>query len=251
MRLLRYLVDGTAHYGILDGSDVYALIGDPLRIATAGNRLGELDAVHLLPPCVPSKIIAVGLNYPYPSPDGQLPLPDEPILTLKPPSSLIASGQEICWPRLSSRIDFEGEMALVIGKQTHDVEPSDARASILGVTCANDVTARDLQRRDGQWARAKGFDTFCPLGPCIATQIDPDNCHLVTRVNREVRQDVSTAQLHFAPTVLISYISKIMTLVPGDVILTGTPPGSGALKRGDVVDVEIDGVGVLTNRVSS
>lgn len=249
MRLVRYLTDQGAQYGVIEGAEVYALRGDPYGSSEIGERVGALKEVRLLPPCVPSKIITVGLNYEFPSQDGVPTLPDEPVLSLKPPSALVASGGPICWPRQSTRLDFEGELAIVIGKCARNVEPFDAAPFILGVTCANDVTARDLQRREGQWARAKGFDTFCPLGPCIATDVDPSNCHLITRVNRDVRQEVWTSRLHFAPHVLVSYISKIMTLLPGDVILTGTPPGSGPLRIGDVVEVEIEGVGILWNTV--
>ncbi|MGH2460306.1 MAG: fumarylacetoacetate hydrolase family protein [Chloroflexota bacterium] len=251
MKILRYLADGRARYGVLQGSDVYDLEGDVFADPTIDARVGTLRDVQLLAPCVPTKIIAVGLNYADPTREGLAPLPSEPILSFKPPSSTIGSGIPIRWPAVSTRVDFEAELAVVIGKTTRNVTPLAARSCLLGVTCANDVTARDLQRREGQWARAKGFDTFCPLGPCIDTALDPSRCELVARVNREVRQSVSTSLLHFSPFDLVSYTSRIMTLVPGDVILTGTPPGSAALKIGDVVEVEIDGVGVLWNPVEA
>lgn len=251
MKLLRYLVDGHARSGVLENSSVYALEGDPYGVSAVGPLVGTLRDVQLLPPCVPTKIIGVGLNYHDPSQEGLPTVPEEPILSFKPPSSLIGAGAPIRWPRMSTRIDFEGELALVIGKHAYNVEPADVADHLLGVTCANDVTARDLQRREGQWARAKGFDTFCPLGPYIDTTVDPSACQLITRVNREVRQTSSTALLHFGPADLISYVSRIMTLLPGDVILTGTPPGSGPLKVGDVVEVEIEGVGVLWNPVAA
>ncbi len=236
---------------MLHGSDVFDLDGDPFGAATLGPRVGTLRDVSLLPPCTPTKIIAVGLNYADPSQEGLPPLPNEPILSFKPPSSVVGPGSPIRWPAVSTRVDFEGEVAVVIGKITRNVTSSEAKGYVLGVTCANDVTARDLQRREGQWARAKGFDTFCPLGPCIDTSVDPTHCRLVTRVNREVRQSTTTSLLHFSPFDLVSYASRIMTLVPGDVILTGTPPGSAPLKIGDVVEVEIEDVGVLWNPVEA
>lgn len=249
MKLLRYLVGDQPRYGVLEGADVHELDGDPYDSCTVGPLVGTLRDVHLLPPCVPTKIIAIGLNYAHPAHEGLPALPNEPILSFKPPSALIGSGSPIVWPRSSTRVDFEGEMALVIGKIARKISPQEAGRYLLGVTCANDVTARDVQRREGQWAKAKGFDTFCPLGPCIDTTTDPRSCQLTTRVNREVRQSASTSLLHFDPHRLVSYLSWVMTLVPGDVILTGTPPGSGSLKVGDVVEVEVDGVGVLWNPV--
>jgi 2-keto-4-pentenoate hydratase/2-oxohepta-3-ene-1,7-dioic acid hydratase in catechol pathway len=249
LKLIRYAADDHVQYGVLDGSDIFAMDGDPFADFSIGRLIGTIRDVQLLPPCVPTKIIAVGLNYTDPSQDRLPPLPDEPILSFKPPSSAIGSGAPIVWPKTSSRVDFEGEVAVVIGRTARNVEPHDVARYVLGVTCANDVTARDLQRREGQWAKAKGFDTFCPLGPCIDTTVDPTSCTLITRVNREVRQSTSTESLHFGAYLLVSYISKIMTLCPGDVILTGTPPGTGPLKVGDVVEVEVEGVGVLWNPV--
>jgi 2-keto-4-pentenoate hydratase/2-oxohepta-3-ene-1,7-dioic acid hydratase in catechol pathway len=249
MKILRFQDEFGARYGVLEGSDIFALEGSPFDGITVGSRVGHLGEVRLLAPCVPSKIIAVGLNYRVPERDGEDVRPDEPILFLKPPSAVIATDRPIIWPCVSQRIDFEGEVAIVIGKTARKIAPAEARAYLLGVTCANDVTARDLQRREGQWARAKGFDTFCPLGPWIATDLDIASCRLITRVNQEVRQSASTSQLHFSVPELVSYISHVMTLLPGDVILTGTPPGWGPLRIHDVVEVEIEGVGTLRNTV--
>ncbi len=249
MKLLRYLAVDGPRYGVLEGSSIYALEGDPFASHGVGGVVGTLRDIRLLPPCIPTKVIAVGLNYAHPAEDGLPALPEEPILSFKPPSSLIGSGSPIIWPRASTRIDFEGELAIVIGKTARKIAPQDAPQYIFGVTCANDVTARDIQRREGQWAKAKGFDTFCPLGPWIDTTADPSSCHLIVRINQEVRQSASTSLLHFGPSRLVSYLSRIMTLNPGDVILTGTPTGAGPLKVGDVVEVEIEGVGVLWNPV--
>lgn len=247
MKLVRYSADGTACYGILDGPAVHQLVGDPFGSHETGAFVGRVGQVQLLSPCAPSKIIAMGLNYHNDAQQRELPLPAEPIFCLKPPTSIIGPGAAIRWPPSSQRIDFEGEIAVVIGEVTRDVEPADAR--FFGLTCANDVTARDLQRRDGQWSRAKGFDTFCPLGPSIVTGLDVLNCRLITRVNGDVRQATSTADLHFSISRLVSYLSKIMTLLPGDVILTGTPTGSGPLSLDDVVEIEVEGVGILQNVV--
>ncbi len=249
MNLVRYLADGRAHPGAVEGSTVYAISGNGYPDLTIGAPVGPLGQVRLLAPCVPTKIIAVGLNYRDPAREGQQPLPDEPIFGLKPPSSVIGPDQPIVWPLASQRIDFEGELAIVIGRMAKGLTPSEAERAILGITCANDVTARDVQRREGQWSKAKGFDTFCPLGPWIATDVDPATCQLVVRVNGVVRQSVATSLLHFPPAVLVSYLSRVMTLLPGDVILTGTPPGYGPLRAGDVVEVELSGVGTLRNPV--
>lgn len=249
MKLVRYLADGRASYGLIQGADVYRLEGQPFGTQAIGPLVGQLKNVNLLPPCVPTKIIAIGLNYRDPNQEGLPAIPDVPIISFKPPSSLVGTGEDIIWPRLSTRLDYEGEMAVIIGREARNVTPREAIDYLLGITCGNDVTARDIQRREGQWAKAKGFDTFCPLGPCIVSDLDPSNCQLTTRVNGEIRQSASTSLLHFGACDLISYVSQIMTLLPGDVILTGTPAGSAALKNGDVVEVEIEGVGTLRNTV--
>jgi 2-keto-4-pentenoate hydratase/2-oxohepta-3-ene-1,7-dioic acid hydratase in catechol pathway len=178
-------------------------------------------------------------------------LPEEPVLFLKPPSAIVGHRETIVYPtHLSRRIDYEGELAVVIGQRAKRVSLEEAPEYVLGYTCANDVTARDLQRRDGQWARAKGFDTFCPLGPVIATDADPRNLQISTRVNGALRQEACTSEMAFPVDVLISHISQVMTLEPGDVILTGTPANVGELLPGDMVEVEIEGIGTLTNCVS-
>ena len=198
----------------------------------------------------PSKIVAVGRNYRDHAAELGNPVPDEePLLFLKAPSALVRDGGEIVLPPESARVDYEGELALVVGRKIKGWRPEDGWDAIAGVCCANDVTARDLQKKDGQWARAKSFDTFCPIGPEIVPGVDPSDLALETRVNGAVKQSSRTSQMVFSPVFLLSYISRMMTLLPGDLILTGTPAGIGPLSPGDVVEVEIERIGVLRNRV--
>jgi 2-keto-4-pentenoate hydratase/2-oxohepta-3-ene-1,7-dioic acid hydratase in catechol pathway len=207
---------------------------------------------RLLPPCVPSKIVCVGRNYAEHAKELGNEVPAEPTIFLKPPSSLIASGDVIVYPRLSQRLDFEGELGVVIGRRARNVKSSDAAGYILGYTCVNDVTARDLQRKDGQWTRGKGFDTFCPVGPCIAPRDEVDLAGLRVRtfVDGEKKQDASITEMIFSVDDIIAYVSGFMTLEPGDLIATGTPSGVGPLQPGSQVRIEIDGVGVLENTVA-
>jgi 2-keto-4-pentenoate hydratase/2-oxohepta-3-ene-1,7-dioic acid hydratase in catechol pathway len=210
-----------------------------------------LSAAELLPPVTPSKIICVGRNYREHAKELGNEAPAEPLLFFKPPSSLLKPGGTILMPAVSSRVDFEGELALVIGKRTRNLAAdADWRSVIRGYTLANDVTARDLQKRDGQWTRAKGFDTFCAVGPMVSDEVDPEaGLMLETRLNGELRQQGSTGDFIFAIPELLAYISAAFTLEPGDLILTGTPAGVGPLAAGDRVDVSIAGLGVLTNMV--
>ena len=201
---------------------------------------------------VPSKIVAVGRNYRDHAAELGNPVPDEePLLFLKAPSALVRDGGEIVLPPESARVDYEGELALVIGRKIKGWRAEDGWDAIAGVCCANDVTARDLQKKDGQWARAKSFDTFCPIGPEIVPGVDPSDLALETRVNGAVKQSSRTSQMVFSPLFLLSYISRMMTLLPGDLILTGTPAGIGPLSPGDVVEVEIERIGALRNRVAA
>ncbi len=250
MIVLRFRKDGRDQTGVLESGQVYAASIDEEGIVRCGAIVGQLGEVVLLPPSLPTKVIAVGLNYEDPSQEGQSSLPQEPIISIKPPSSVVGTGSSIVLPTSSARVDYEGELAVVVGRTAKNVEVHDAARYILGYTCANDVTARDVQRREGQWARAKGYDTFCPIGPWIVSNIDLAASDLTVRVNGTVHQATSTKYLHFGPDQLVSYVSKIMTLVPGDVILTGTPPGFGPLTHGDVVEVELTGIGVLRNPVT-
>ena len=221
-----------------------------LTSVTPQGEVARVEEVDLLAPVQPSKIVAVGRNYRAHAAEMNAELPSEPLLFLKPPSAVIGPGETILLPSMSSRVDYEAELAVVIGRRAKDVPWNTALTYIFGCTAANDVTARDLQRTDGQWTRAKGFDTFCPIGPWIVTNLDTASVAVRARVNGEVRQDGRTRDLIFDVPYLVSYISKVMTLEPGDVILTGTPAGVGPLDAGDVVEVEIDGVGVLRNPVS-
>lgn len=198
---------------------------------------------------VPSKIIGIGVNYRAHALEMGKGLPEEPLMFLKPRSAMIPHEGEIERPGGYERVDFEGELGVVIGRRAKRVSVADAMSTVMGLCCVNDVTVRDLQKKDVQFTRAKGFDTFCPIGPHIATGVDPSNLKLVTRVNGVVRQDSSTADLIFDVPTLISFVSQHMTLEPGDVISTGTPAGVGNLAPGDVVEVEIEQVGVLRNRV--
>ncbi len=205
---------------------------------------------ELLPPAVPTKIIAIGRNYAEHAKELGNDTPPEPIIFLKPPSALLPPGGTIVRPPQSQRVDYEGELVVVIGKRAHDVKRDRWRDYVLGFTCANDVTARDLQKRDVQFTRAKGFDTFCPIGPCIETEIDPSDLALTTRVNGQIRQKARTSMMIFPCAVLVEFISSVMTLEAGDVILTGTPAGVGPLAAGDNVEVEIEGIGTLRNHVA-
>jgi 2-keto-4-pentenoate hydratase/2-oxohepta-3-ene-1,7-dioic acid hydratase in catechol pathway len=238
MKLIRFTVDGRVREGAIEGDD-----------ARTGSDRWPLAHVTLLAPCLPTKIIGVGRNYADHAAEMGNPLPKEPLLFLKAPSALNDPGGDIVYPRQSRRVDYEGELAVVIGKRCRDVSRADALGAILGYTICNDVTARDLQETDGQWARAKGFDTFAPLGPCIVTGLDPAALRVQTRLNGELKQDCPTTKLIFDIPALIEYISAAFTLEPGDVIATGTPSGVGPMQRGDEVSVTIEGIGTLTNRV--
>ena len=197
----------------------------------------------------PSKIIAAGLNYKDHAQELGMKIPDEPLIFFKPPSSVVGHEQKIILPDASEQIDYEAELAIVIGKQCKNISVGEAKDHIEGYTCANDITARDLQNKDGQWSRAKGFDTFTPLGPRIAKDIDSLNLDIKLLLNGEVKQSSNTSQMIFNVFELVSFVSKIMTLYPGDVILTGTPPGIGPISSGDRIEVQIQGVGNLVNFV--
>jgi 2-keto-4-pentenoate hydratase/2-oxohepta-3-ene-1,7-dioic acid hydratase in catechol pathway len=208
-----------------------------------------MEDVTLLAPVVPSKIVAVGLNYRDHAEEVGLEMPDEPLIFLKPSTAVIGPNESIRYPRMSSRIDYEAELAVVLRKRTTGVSPGEAGEHILGYACFNDVTARDLQNKDRQWTRAKGFDTFAPLGPWIETDLDPGHLTVETRLNGELKQSSNTENLIFDCYELVSFISRVMTLMPGDVIATGTPSGIGPMSVGDRVDVVIEGIGTLTNSV--
>jgi 2-keto-4-pentenoate hydratase/2-oxohepta-3-ene-1,7-dioic acid hydratase in catechol pathway len=240
--------DPSVRYGIFDGDRI--LETPPLEAQPLG-RAYRPDEVRWLPPCWPSKIVCVGRNYVDHAKELGNPVPAEPLIFLKPPSALIASGDPIVYPPLSEWVSFEGELALVVGRRARRVARSQALDILFGYTCLNDVTARDLQRKDGQWARAKGFDTFCPAGPWIVprAEFDPTSARVRTFVDGEKRQDGSVSEMIFPLDVIIAFVTEFLTLEPGDLIATGTPPGVGALEPGSTVRVEVAGIGAIENRV--
>lgn len=251
MELIRFLKDDQTCYGLIEGEAVYAVEGSIFGEFRRAEKVAALSEVRLLTPCQPTKILAVGLNYRTHATEAGMDVPPEPLVFSKPPSSVIGPLDPIVYPVLSQHVDYEGELAVVMGQRARNVPPQKAHDFILGYTCGNDVTARDLQKRDNQWTRAKGFDSFSPLGPCIVTGLNPAHLTVRSRVNGEIRQDGSTADMISGVAELVAYISQVMTLEPGDVILTGTPSGVGPLHPGDVVEVEIEGIGTLRNPVVS
>jgi 2-keto-4-pentenoate hydratase/2-oxohepta-3-ene-1,7-dioic acid hydratase in catechol pathway len=251
MRLVRFRFgDRIATGAIEDGSDdIRVLQGtffeDPVP---TGEEVPLVD-VRLLAPVLPSKLVCVGKNYAAHAAEFGMEVPEEPLLFLKPSTAVIGPGDPIRLLPVSKRVDYEGELAVVIGRLARDVRAEDAYRFILGYTCANDVTLRDLQHTNDQWTRAKGFDGSCPLGPWIETALDPNDVRVETRLNGDIRQAGQTSDMVFGVATLIEYITAFMTLLPGDVLLTGTPEGVGRLAAGDVVEVEVDGVGTLLNPV--
>lgn len=253
MRIARYRHEQDVSYGIVDGQDVRQIAGAPFPSGVQVEVTGvvhDLDDVDLLAPVLPTKIIAVAKNYADHAAEMGGEVPAEPMIFLKPSTSVIGPEGVIRLPAQSERVEHEAELAVVIGRLCKDVPMDRVDEVILGYTCANDVTARDLQATDGQWGRAKGFDTFCPLGPWIETDFDPDDVAIECEVNEQVRQDGVTSDMVRSVAELVSWISAVMTLVPGDVILTGTPAGVGPLHNGDMVTVTIEGIGTLDNIVS-
>jgi 2-keto-4-pentenoate hydratase/2-oxohepta-3-ene-1,7-dioic acid hydratase in catechol pathway len=249
MRLARFQIEGREACGIVKGIEIQELAGnffDPCMICTVTHHLAD---VNLLAPCKPSKIIAVGLNYQEHAHELGFPIPENPIIFLKPPTSIIGPGDKIVIPAASCRLDYEAELGVVIKNEIHCLSPKNASGSILGFTCANDVTARDLQKLDSQWTRSKSFDTFCPLGPWIETDLDPGNLLVESYLNGKRRQSSRTSQFIFPLNYIVSFISHIMTLHPGDLIITGTPAGVGPMKHGDEIEIRIEGIGSLLNYV--
>jgi 2-keto-4-pentenoate hydratase/2-oxohepta-3-ene-1,7-dioic acid hydratase in catechol pathway len=216
-----------------------------------GGREYKIEDVKIMPPCTPTKIVCVGCNYVEHARELNERIPDEPILFLKPPSSLLAHGDNIIYPKQSKQVDYEAELAIVIGRRTKNVKADKAKHHIMGYMCFNDVTARDLQRKDIQWTRSKSFNTFAPIGPFIATDIDPTGLGIKARLNGQVKQSSSTRDMIFDVYRLVEFISGVMTLETGDVIATGTPPGVGPMNVGDTIEVEVEGVGILMNKVAA
>jgi 2-keto-4-pentenoate hydratase/2-oxohepta-3-ene-1,7-dioic acid hydratase in catechol pathway len=253
MKIARFSHQGAINFGIVDEGELVVLNGDPMFAGydTTGERVPLTEATLLAPSIPRSKVVAVGKNYrDHVTEMGGGEAPVEPLLFLKPNTSVIGPGDLIVRPPQSKRVDYEGELAVVIGSVAKNVRAADADRVIFGYTIANDVTARDLQASDGQWARAKGFDTFCPLGPVIETEFDLTTAALETRLNGSLVQSAPlTDMIHSVPDI-IAYASAVFTLLPGDVILTGTPAGVGFMESGDTVEIEVSGIGVLSNPVS-
>ncbi len=255
VRWARVVIGGEARWAVAEGEELLEVAGSPFerRTAPPGRVLGRVGDVRLLAPARPTKIVCVGRNYVAHAAEHAAEVPKEPLLFLKPPSSVIGPHDAIVVPVLSERVEHEAELALVIGQRCRGVRPEDAWDVVAGITCANDVTARDLQRRDGQWTRGKGFDTFCPLGPWLVAGVEEGAVtgrEIVCRVNGEPRQQGNTSEMVFSPSVIVAWAAAVMTLEPGDVLLTGTPAGVGPLVAGDQVEVEISGVGCLSNPVA-
>jgi 2-keto-4-pentenoate hydratase/2-oxohepta-3-ene-1,7-dioic acid hydratase in catechol pathway len=249
VRICRVAVDDELHYGVLEGDAVALLSSHPFGPFEPDGRVLPAADVRLVAPVLPSKIIAVGRNYAEHAREMGGEVPAAPMIFLKPSTSVIGPGEPITLPWQSELVEHEAELAVVIGRLCREVPEERVDEVVIGYTCANDVTARDLQRTDGQWGRAKGFDTFCPLGPWIETDVDLDEALVQCRVNGQVRQSGSTADMVRGVAELVSWISSVMTLLPGDVILTGTPAGVSPIAAGDEVSVSIDGIGTLTNPV--
>jgi len=252
MKLVRFRFGDRIATGVVErgSDDVKILRGTFFEDPVPTGELVPLDDVRLLAPVLPSKVVCVGKNYAAHAAEFGMEVPEEPLLFLKPSTAVIGPGDAIQLLPVSRRVDYEGELAVVIGRIAKNVRAEDAGRVILGFTCANDVTLRDLQHANDQWCRAKGFDGSCPLGPWIETEVDPTDVVVETRLNGDVRQHASTVDLAFGVAELIEYITAFMTLLPGDVLLTGTPEGVGPLASGDVVEVEVDGVGTLRNEVA-
>ncbi len=250
MKIARANHRGVEKFGIIEET-YFHTITDPFinDFIEKTKEIIKLDEVELLPPAKPSKIVAVGLNYKSHAEEMKIPLPDEPIIFLKPSTAVIGHGDYIILPKHYRRVDYECELAVVIGKKAKNVREDDSNRYILGYTCFNDVTERYNQKKDGQWTRAKSYDTFAPMGPWIETECNPKSLNIFTILNGEVVQEGNTCDLIFSIEKLVSFISGIMTLLPGDVIATGTPAGIGPLKDGDKVEIKIENIGILTNFV--
>ncbi len=248
MKIARFEYKGAVHYGIIEGDVIVELTGLTSGTAKGGENTFSMSTVRLLSPTAPLKVVAVGLNYLDHAKEVGMEVPDEPILFIKPSTSVIGPDDEIIMPKASRRVDYEGELAVIMGKRAKDVAPQDAKGYIFGYTCLNDVTARDLQIKDVQFTRSKSFDTFCPIGPWVETELDPSSVDIETRLNGKTVQSSSTSMMKWGAYALVSFISGVMTLFPGDVIATGTPPGIGPMAPGDQVEVIISGIGTLRNR---
>lgn len=249
MKFVRFEAKGKASYGVIEGKKVAAIQGTPFGRWRKTKSSVPLSRARLLAPCEPSKVVCLGLNYADHARETGQKLPETPLIFMKPSTAVQNPGGPIVYPRMSQRVDYEAELGIVISKKACCIPEGRWRDYVLGYTCVNDVTARDLQAKDGQWTRAKGFDTFAPIGPWVTDEISPDDLAIETRVNGVVKQKSRTSQLIFKPEFLVPFISQVMTLLPGDVIATGTPAGISGMSIGDTVEVKIEGIGVLRNKV--
>jgi 2-keto-4-pentenoate hydratase/2-oxohepta-3-ene-1,7-dioic acid hydratase in catechol pathway len=249
MRLARFIYNKQEGWGIIEGDFIRLLDAPPFGKIRPLKKKFLFSQVRLLAPAEPSKIILVGLNYKDHARELNMKLPAEPVIFLKPPTALIGPGGTVIYPKGVKRLDYEAELALVIGKKARNIPLNKVPEYILGYTCLNDVTARDLQKKDVQWSRSKSFDTFAPLGPWLETDLDPGHLEVRSFLNNRLKQYSNTRNFIFSVPEIVSYISRIMTLLPGDVISTGTPSGVGPMKANDLIDVEIEGIGVLRNTV--
>ncbi len=254
MRITRFKTANKVQYGLLEGEQVSAIKGSPFPVKKDGipsivltGKAYSVSDVKILAPCTPTKIVCLGLNYRAHAAEFNLKIPGVPLIFLKPSTAVIGPGDRIIIPCSSGRVDYEGELAVVIGRAAKNIAEQDAFHYILGYTCFNDVSERHNQKEDGQWTRAKGYDTFAPIGPWIETDLNPDDVLLQTRLNGELKQSSRTSDLIFNVARQVSFISSIMTLLPGDVIATGTPSGVGPLNPGDKVDITIENIGTLSN----
>jgi 2-keto-4-pentenoate hydratase/2-oxohepta-3-ene-1,7-dioic acid hydratase in catechol pathway len=249
MKIIRFSFGKKTSYGILNNQTIKAIRGNPFNDIRYSGAICKLSDVKLLAPCVPSKIVCLGLNYHSHAKELKSQIPQAPLLFLKPPTAVIGPEEKIIYPEMSHQVDYEGEFGVVIKKKAGHISPQKALDYILGYTCFNDVTARDLQNNDGQWTRCKGFDTFAPFGPCIETDVDPTNVSIETYLNGELRQNGNTSDLIFPVKEIISFVSRVMTLLPGDVIVTGTPGGIGPMHPGDTIEIKIEPIGILRNYI--
>ncbi len=249
MKFCRAAIGKETFYAKIEGETLKCIIGNPFDDICFDGREFPLSKARLLSPVMPSKVVCLGKNYTDHAMEVDKIIPDEPLLFLKPPSSIIDPDSDILHPKQSKRVDYEAELAVVIGSRCSNVQLGESPKVIFGYTCLNDVTARDLQGRDGQWTRSKSFDTFCPIGPWIETELDPNSARVQARLNGLIKQDASTADLIFNVDRLVHFITQVMTLLPGDIIATGTPAGIGPMQHGDIIEVEITGIGVLRNRI--
>ncbi len=250
MKLCRAECGGERFYAVLEGERLERLEGTPFDGIQKTGDSCLLSQARLLSPTEPSKVVCIGKNYLDHAKEFDSKVPDEPLLFIKPSTAVVGQEDRVEYPDFATRVDYEGELAIVIGKRCKNVSADSFQDVVLGYTCLNDITERDIQLKDGQWTRGKGFDTFCPIGPWIETQLDPSDLEITTRLNGEIKQHSRTSKLIFSLGKIIEHITACMTLLPGDVIATGTPEGVGPMQRGDTVEVEIENIGVLRSHIS-